>query len=532
MKRLCLIMLLVLPGAKAGEIIPLTRDVGDNPDYVTYEEWCAAHPEAGTRSQGPTVAYGSEHNVLYATEELIAVVVAENVNAELDADLDQYVADLENRGYSVERSTYSSAGTAEDLKDYFGGKLPEGLVGAVLVGELPFAWYQVANDGDANGMFTGLPVDFTEEFPCDLFLCDLDGVWADDSTFNGMENPLSPGSDGRYDSHSGDREPEIWVSRIDGSRISLVNSTELYHSYFDRVHSYKQAELTYPSQGLFYVDDDWVDYFPDHNTGAVCDTLTEERDKLTTCPDDYSDRLPQDGLYLTILVHSDPVSHYFTMGAPAPYYMFYNTDLIDADPCYGFYNLFACSNARWIEDDCMGVLYQMTGKGLAVIGSTKSGSMLEFSVFNTALGEGKTWGEAWIELTEYWMDYYPQFPYYDQYSRGWYMGMCLFGDGSLDLGEQTPVQVIEENPACELELLVDAVLAGSAEIRFSLPRALQVRLEIFDASGRLVEEIFSGNLDAGNHAMTWRSKNAPAGVYFVRLTGPTLSAGTRFIITR
>jgi hypothetical protein len=537
MKRLCLTLLLVFVGAWAQQIIPMTRNPDPEPRYVTYREWREAHPETGTRADGPKIIKTATVSISAADNGLICLVVAENISATLSADLTTYITDLEARGYTVEMSTYSTSGTVEDLKDYLAGKLTEGLVGAILVGELPFAWYQLANDGNANGQFDP-GYDFTEEFPCDLYLCDADGVWSDDSTFTNVNSPLSPGSDGTYDSHSGDREPEIWVSRIDASQITVENPVDLYHAYFARVHSYKEAELTFPSKGLFYVDDDWENYFLDPQVEKVCDTVIEERNPVTTDADDYRGRLPQDGLYLTVLVHATPDAHYFDRpDLPTGIYdTLFNHELPDLEPHYGFYNLFACSNCRWIEQDCMGSLYQFCGQGLASIGSAKTGSMLEFDVFNTALGNGASWGEAWITLTEYWMDYYPSFGGgWDQYSRGWYMGMALFGDGTLDLGEQHAIAIAEpETESLPIASLVVTPLTtgDQTQIRFSLPHSQQVTINVFDAAGRLQENLYQGTLSAGEHTLTWDASQASAGVYFVRMVTGYQQVSGRIVLTR
>lgn len=518
---------------RAASIVPLTVNPDPQADYVTYEEWREAHPEAGTRLGGPRVIGLFTAQGLATATGLVALVVAEDVNSSLEADLECYIADLTARGFSVEHSTYSTAGTAEELKDYLRSLEFSGLAGAVLVGELPFAWYQLANDGDADGLFTGPPSDFSEEFPCDLFLCDLDGVWEDDSTFANANSPLYTGSDGRYDSHSQDRKPEIWVCRIDASNISYTDELELYHSYFQRIHDYREAKFTLPSRGLFYVDDDWITYFEEPKTELVCDSVVEERDASTTSADDYRNRLEDDGLYLTILVHSDYTAHYFKKPGLPNYDMFYGSELPTIEPRYGFYNLFACSNCRWIEHNPMGSIYHFYGNGLATIGSAKTGSMLEFDVFNTALGQGKCWGDAYLELTNYWMDYYPSFGgAWDQYSRGWYMGMSLLGDAALDLGTQYPVGIAERIDLLPVELSVDAVNCRVAEFRLSLGRREQLSIAVFDAAGRLRESIYAGILPAGEHSLVWNAGNAAPGVYFVKLVTPRQECRAKLILLR
>jgi hypothetical protein len=62
-----------------------------------------------------------------------------------------------------------------------------------------------------------------------------------------------------------------------------------------------------------------------------------------------------------------------------------------------------------------------------------------------------------------------------------------------------------------------------ATMRFGLPQSAAVSLRVFDAAGRLVRELESGVLPAGEYASTWdlrstRGDRVAAGVYFVRMT--------------
>jgi len=64
-----------------------------------------------------------------------------------------------------------------------------------------------------------------------------------------------------------------------------------------------------------------------------------------------------------------------------------------------------------------------------------------------------------------------------------------------------------------------------ATIRFGLARSAEVRLELFDVTGRLVQTLVSGVRAAGPHVATWngqdqRGNAVKNGVYFVRLTTP------------
>jgi hypothetical protein len=63
----------------------------------------------------------------------------------------------------------------------------------------------------------------------------------------------------------------------------------------------------------------------------------------------------------------------------------------------------------------------------------------------------------------------------------------------------------------------------STTIRFSLPEARPVRLEVFDELGRTIRTLVSDQRPAGSHVTVWDGRNdqgvaVGSGVYFYRLT--------------
>ena len=62
---------------------------------------------------------------------------------------------------------------------------------------------------------------------------------------------------------------------------------------------------------------------------------------------------------------------------------------------------------------------------------------------------------------------------------------------------------------------------NSTVIPFTLNRASEVNLSVFDVNGRLVETLFNGQNTAGNHEIAWRGEGATSGVYFYVLNTPT-----------
>ncbi len=69
---------------------------------------------------------------------------------------------------------------------------------------------------------------------------------------------------------------------------------------------------------------------------------------------------------------------------------------------------------------------------------------------------------------------------------------------------------------------------NAAELRFAVPVAARVELEVYDVSGRLVRSLLREPVTAGAHTVVWDGRNgagrpAGSGVYFVRLAAPGFS---------
>ncbi|MBU1881048.1 T9SS type A sorting domain-containing protein, partial [bacterium] len=57
----------------------------------------------------------------------------------------------------------------------------------------------------------------------------------------------------------------------------------------------------------------------------------------------------------------------------------------------------------------------------------------------------------------------------------------------------------------------------TTEIAFNLPAASNVELTVYDTMGRSVATLFSGNLNAGRHLVTFDASHLASGIYFYRI---------------
>jgi hypothetical protein len=82
-------------------------------------------------------------------------------------------------------------------------------------------------------------------------------------------------------------------------------------------------------------------------------------------------------------------------------------------------------------------------------------------------------------------------------------------------------------------MLLPSVIHDQAKIRFSLAHAGQVRLEIFDKTGKAIRAGFAlAKIAAGNHVWTWDARELAGGVYFVRLATEQEVVTAKAVVTR
>lgn len=126
----------------------------------------------------------------------IYVLVEPSVFDGIESSLNQYATDLESiDGLSVGIYTVSTSNTTA-IRSFLQQALPEGLVGCLLVGDVPEAYYECYWWGEYY------------RFPTDFYYMDLDGVWNDTD------------DDGWYDKHGGEASAEIWVGTLQPSLVS------------------------------------------------------------------------------------------------------------------------------------------------------------------------------------------------------------------------------------------------------------------------------------------------------------------------
>jgi hypothetical protein len=74
-------------------------------------------------------------------------------------------------------------------------------------------------------------------------------------------------------------------------------------------------------------------------------------------------------------------------------------------------------------------------------------------------------------------------------------------------------------------------------IRFSLPERNEVNLSVFDVSGRRIQTLLQGEIEAGEYSVTWNGRDllgqrVAAGIYLYRLEGSGIDATRKLVVVR
>jgi hypothetical protein len=400
-------------GQKEFDYAQVTRLRWMDPDRnpITYQQYVESREFAEEFEAG--LIYSSSRGMHPKGETPICIIINTLLQPLIDTAFSRFVLDLEMEGYDINLYTAINNGDVVALKRILISEWnTRQIVGAILIGDLAVSWYEM----DVWG---------AEEFPIDLFYMDLDGEWIDSDT-NGL-----------YDQHidgTGDMEADIWVGRLLALNLTDHGATEvaMMNNYLDKNHRYRTGELRLYDKALAYIDNDWYIYGWEDEVALAYPTTDAVIDPYETTREDYMFRVREstNSRYENLLIcsHSSPWAHYLYWGmGPYDYSLFYNYEIEDIDVQVLFYNLFACSNCRYVEADDMGDWYIFQSiYGLLSVGSTKTGSMLCFYDYYAPLGGGASFGDAFLDWCVNDMETCA-----GGESRPWFYGMTLLGDPTL-----------------------------------------------------------------------------------------------------
>lgn len=408
--------------------VKVTRWISpDNAKPLSFQAW---------RAQNPSTEFWLIEPIRLPENKMdirVDLLVESSLLPYLTAQIDTLVADLIRANYAP--AVYSVTGSSpESLRNFLLTEYRNGMAEAVLIGNLPIAWFQMIDDWNNNGQRD--PDEGYEEFPCELYFMDLDGIWQDNFRQLDTLDSLIPGSDGIFDTHYGNQQPEIGISRMP---VAVLGSPiQTLQFYLSKDHRYRNAQLPVRDRALVYIDDDWIPYAQQWNSdvGIVYSDRVFIWDAEQTRALDYRPRIDSAPFqWVGLFAHSWPGGHGWKYNNGQNWDWFWATEIPQIDPVAVFYNLFACSNARFVEPGFCGGRYVFnTSTGLAAIGSTKTGSMLEFQDFYNQLASDKTLSTSFREWFQARIA-----DGFEPWEKSWFYGMCVIGDGLLKI--HTPLDV-------------------------------------------------------------------------------------------
>ncbi len=423
MKKIITILMIILIAFIANQIYAqepiITRDPNPNPTYITYEEYMQNHPFEATEYVEVSRNFSNLRNGGYL------IIIDSDILPDINTSISIYQEDLAEEGYNSYVIDYTGT-TSIDMRDLIISYYQtEAITGVFLVGDLPVAWYIMYGDFEdlpTGGSVWNPNLPGSEEFPLDIYFSDIDGDWVD------YEN------DGIFDDHVGNKSPEIEIGRIKADNMNLLEASEseLINNYFQKNHTFRN-EILFTNNALLYIDDAWADSGIIHQAAmqqVFSETELINNNNQTTASDYRTNRLSADYGFIQVHCHSGPTLHQFTENNGSTTNNVTSNQVSNLNPTAYFYNLFACKNSCFTDDNNMGSLY-ILGNNFAqgTIGTTKTGGMKQFQRFYLQLSLDKTLGEAFRYWWQQTVDVGSEPLWLNQ--RAWHYGMVIQGDPSL-----------------------------------------------------------------------------------------------------
>ncbi len=358
---------------------------------IPYHQWAVDH----RIGEEPTLIGNVTVNGFGASRGTVDIIVNHSVYPLIISELNIYMQDLVNEGYAVRLDTIAGM-SAPALRSHLASI--SGIEGAVFVGELPVAWFETNGFGN------------WEEFPHDIYFSDLNGTYADAD------------ADGIYDGHTGNTAPEIWVGRICTQNLYWDAEIRLLKNYFHKNHRYRTDSLSLPDRALAFIDDDWAGWGTCY-LDQVYTNVTVIEDLDQTNAQNWRSQLATGYEWIHVCSHSSPFGNTFKLSSGNYSGTVANYEIYCLEPQAFFYNLFACSATRFVEDNYSAGWYVFGEPyGLLAIGSSKTGGMLYFEDFYTPLGTpGTSIGNAFKSW----------FTANGDYDWDWFYGLNIIGDPTL-----------------------------------------------------------------------------------------------------
>ncbi len=348
----------------------------------------------------------------------ILLITDQNTHENVHAYIRRYAEDVHHgTGCGIKSEIVTNA-NYHDIKELIISH-QQNLMGAVLIGNIDAPFYKINKWSDTT---------IVDKFPCDLYYMDLDGEWIFDDNDTIID-------------HTTNARPEIFVARISAEHMNnFINPIKGLKKYFDKNHNYwigKYDEIN--KFALAYTDKDWAAdygfsheirylYNPQHYEACQYDTLLQNVTKTN-----YLQRIKTSAFsFVQLACHSSYNFHRF-------HFMHQDIQKHEIFGAYTYpigYNLFCCSACKWIDPKyyissyIAGCYLLGNSKTLVIVGSTKTGSMLNFMYFYLPLAQKRCIGKA---LLNWWWTTCGNI--HNDQEKWWHNGMVIIGDPMIQLNK-------------------------------------------------------------------------------------------------
>ena len=379
---------------------------------------------------------------------LVAIFADEFTYNSIQEEIEQYKKDIEKDLSARVIIFAQDFGTPQEIRSKLVELRNQGLIGAVLIGDLPTTYLKAKlNEPD----LTTVPTDF--------YYMDLD----DDFTVR----------EDRYLEYSAEPTsllPEVWIGRLKPP-VSGEEGISLLRRYFRRNHAHRTGKIKSSKKMMIFdaigaeeVPSTERDRYLEDVNRLVERTGLYELSEVTIASNadatpsfqDYLSKLKEDFELVYLNLHGTPTTQQIgSLDISAK-------EIKQVQPKPHFYFIWSCSNGNFTAENYMAGSYLFYGEGLVVLASTapvfgniESG---ESNLFPLSLGA--TWGEAY------------------KYAN-YLSSMTLLGDPTLRMREKpklTPKLVLEQKEIDFGE--VPVVDMSSAELLTTPPNTGEVRIKV------------------------------------------------------
>ena len=278
---------------------------------------------------------------------------------------------------------------AADVKDVLTDRYDRsGLIGAILIGEVPTAYFEFQNSG-------ATPTDWYYQDLSDKFV-DSDGDGKFEREYYRLETDVTM--------------RDIWIGRIKPP-VGGEEGVMLLKRYLDRNHQYRTGELAYRRRMLYFgsiainqngmtrtdydklvgqIDDYTGLYESDEDVNSIYDANLERQKQA------YLKELSKDYEFVFVNIHGSATTQW--LGGSTS---IYTSELICAQPKALFTVLASCSNGDFTQDDYLAGWHLFSGDSLVVMANSTvsmivGGMSVEFLRDYIPLGLGVTFGEMYV----------------------------------------------------------------------------------------------------------------------------------------